>query len=249
MDESNKVFLSPITDDFFDDIAILRRSGEFLVQYGGLSDDQIINRYDDGSSKIYELDEEVLKPIRFKRMGEEFLITYDSQYTDDSINIGRIKEASTNTLLKQMRASSNPLLVLIIRGGRYKHIIHDVNNTPVVSMGEDPYQIEIRSVGVSNAAYTGQNDYSPTGFELAKSGQLIRCENCSHILKGERFCRYCEIQIKYPGEVDGLDRLSQASRSMQKAGDSMSKAGHSMTLGCTIPILLVIIIGILLGIL
>lgn len=248
-ESSNKVFLTPIVSNFFDEISQLRRAGEFLVQYDNLHDQDILNRFDDGTSRIYELKEEILKPVKFQKIGDELLITYHSYYANETFNLGRVKKAGTNILLNEMHTTSNPVLALIIRGGRYKYVNHNENNTPVISVGEDPYNIEIMAIKSSAAAFDGQDTFSSTGLSLIKSGNLIQCPNCAHVLKGERFCRYCELQIKYPGETDSLDKMIATGDSLEKAGKSMSKAGNSMTLGCTIPILLIIIIAILMGLL
>lgn len=99
-------------------------------------------------------------------------------------------------------------------------------------------------------------EWSVIGQQLFQNGTELYCGNCQFKLYGQRYCPNCGAKIKYVGETDDntytvstsstLDKVASVSNSMQKTGDAMSKAGSGLIFGCTIPVLLIIIILLLL---
>lgn len=99
-------------------------------------------------------------------------------------------------------------------------------------------------------------EWSVIGQQLFQNGEELYCGNCQFKLYGQRYCPNCGTRIKYKGETDdnaytvstssALDKVASVGNSMQKTGNAMSKTGNGLILGCTIPILLLIIILLLL---
>jgi DNA-directed RNA polymerase subunit RPC12/RpoP len=94
-------------------------------------------------------------------------------------------------------------------------------------------------------------EWSPTGQKLAEEGADLFCPKCKYKLKGERNCPNCGTKIVYSGEnpdgtLNGWMKISNGaekfSKGMEKASNATSSFGKSMTIGCTIPILILILI-------
>lgn len=100
------------------------------------------------------------------------------------------------------------------------------------------------------------DQYSEYGLMLVKQGQKLHCPHCDQKLVGERTCPICGSKVEYPGERDYVlhnsklysvgQSMEHFGSSMQNAGDKMQKTGNSLTWGCTLPILIIIIISLLL---
>ncbi|MEJ1306933.1 hypothetical protein QY895_04045 [Latilactobacillus sakei] len=87
-------------------------------------------------------------------------------------------------------------------------------------------------------------EWSQIGQQLADQGTPLFCPKCNFNLKGERFCPNCNTKIVYPGENsnDSINKMIKFGDRMNKVGNSMSNFGTSMTIGCTIPVLIIILI-------
>lgn len=94
-------------------------------------------------------------------------------------------------------------------------------------------------------------EWSPIGQKLVEQGTDLFCPKCKYKLKGERNCPSCGTKIIYAGEnpdgtenrmmklADSADRFAKKTNEFSKSASSF---GASMTLGCTIPIIIIILI-------
>lgn len=92
-------------------------------------------------------------------------------------------------------------------------------------------------------------NWSNIGVELAKRGADLNCPHCGQILRGQRYCPQCGMMIKYAGETDQsiqtdlrLAKAMGVSEGLESAGKSMSSFGSSMIWGCTVPIIILILL-------
>ncbi|KRK39987.1 hypothetical protein [Loigolactobacillus bifermentans] len=243
----DNVSIAPIESDFSDIISKLRAADEFPIQFSGLNDQAILEKYNHGET-FHEISE-VLRPVEIKQIGSELLVSYFSNLANKTINLGRIESKNTEYVNEASYKSECPEYAVVITGGKKKYVGIIDHVEKVLTDAED-YKMKLVVFDSSVKGRENTSLRSSLGLELRHQGRKIVCPYCNNILKGERYCRYCNNgPIKYPGEKDNLDRLQNVADGLVKSGEAMSKTGHSMTMGCTIPILLIIIIAILIGIL
>lgn len=94
-------------------------------------------------------------------------------------------------------------------------------------------------------------EWSQIGQQLSANGTPLFCPKCKFKLQGERYCPNCNLKIIYSGEnPDGSvnsfesagDKMINFGDKLGKAGKSMSNFGSSMIWGCTIPIIIIVLL-------
>lgn len=211
---------------------------EFM--YDGLSNQEILDFHPD--DKVYQFYNstinvyaESLKLIR-TNIGYTLNVYH---YSEKEFNFGSASPLMTGKI-EQILKDKNVRIRAFLYGGRYKKVVVNDDDSESVKSFRDPYKILVAIV--EEQPDKKQVEYVPAIVDRVKKGQRYYCLNCQANLVGERTCPNCGQTITYPEETN-QSNFAKAANGLEKAGNSMSNFGKNMTLGCTIPILLLILIG------
>ncbi|WP_338217900.1 zinc ribbon domain-containing protein [Lacticaseibacillus salsurivasis] len=224
--------------------------------YDGLSNNDILETA--YGEKVWQLS-------KYAGMDASLAISMDGKVSSQLTGhprfiLGTITEQEAGALRPLVHDSEVQLSVKI-GGGTYKQAVESDDGSLSVKTFREPLALSITVSDVSanntDAVVPAQDvEWSAVGQKMYADGQKPYCTTCKQPLKGERICPNCGIRIIYPGEnPDGTPKSGfektvngalKVSHGLEKAGDGLSKFGCAATLGCTIPIIILLfLLGIL----
>lgn len=208
--------------------------------YDGLSNQEILDFHPD--EKIYQFDESAINvysdSLDLEKTQTGYCL-YSFDYSKNKYLLGETSALMTGRI-EQALLNEDIIVRAFISGGRFKKVVLNDDGSDRIKTYRDPYTIKLAIVQEKEKTI----EYVPSIVEQIKQGQTYYCNNCKSKLAGERICPNCGQTIFYPNE-NGKSNFLKAAEGLEKAGDSLSKTGRDLTLGCTIPILLLIILGAL----
>lgn len=212
---------------------------EKYEMYDDLTNQEILDFHPD--EKIYQFDRYTLSihsNFELKKEDNVYCIYLDN------LLVGKISPIA-NVQIDNFVSQENINFQLDNYGGRYKKVVIKDDGSDSIKSYREPYSFKLLAVEQDLVEYS---DYAKS---LINNGQTFYCNNCGYSLNGERICPNCQTRIFYPGELDNNNlskvgnSIQSVGGSVQNVGNSMSKTGWRLILGCTIPILLLIVLGAL----
>jgi hypothetical protein len=216
--------------------------------YDGLGNSEIIDTAFE--NKIWQLSKfaALNQPVSVDIDGKVYAEIRQTKYFIGKIPNDKVKTFSALYLNDKVE------LWVSIHGGTYKQTSTRSDGSITVKTYRDPVTLKLIAEDQQPAKTLNNNsgeEWSEVGKKMYAAKRKPYCLNCKHQLKGERFCPNCGAKIIYPGEhqngmpinswekvANGADKFLQ---SVDKTGKFFSDFGCAMTLGCTIPIIIIII--------
>jgi len=211
--------------------------------YDGQSNQEILDFYPD--SKVYQFNENVLNvytKLKLSKIDTGYNLHAIEPISHRDFELGSLSAIMTGKI-QQILNTYQTDIKSFLTGGRYKKVIVSEDSSDHIKSYREPYKIQVTIVEKNEEPKV---EYVPEAIQKIKNGQTFYCKNCNGILRGERICPQCGNIIYYPTETNQASNFERAARGLENTGNSMSAFGKEMTIGCTIPILLIIILGALL---
>lgn len=213
--------------------------------FDGLSNSEIKEEYYD--EKIYQLDKyqiNTISDIKLSKQDDHYSIVISIEGIENFFTIGSVPQSLT-LKIDNLLEGSDIKCEIVMMGGKYKKVIVNDDGSEVVKSFREPILFSL-SIYERPAIPTG---YSQIGYEDINEKHIdYFCPNCKEKLSGERNCLTCGLEIFYPGEKHPKttsEKIIETSNKISIAGDSVQSFGNSMILGCTIPIIIIILIMLL----
>lgn len=217
--------------------------------YDGLNNSEIIDT--NFGNKVWQLNKFAAldQPILVDIEGKVYAEIRQTKYFLGKIPAEKAKTFST------LCSNDKVKMWVSIHGGTYKQTSTRSDDSITVKTYRDPVLLKLVAEDRQSANSTStarDGEWSEVGKKMYANKRKPYCLNCKHELKGERFCPNCGAKIIYPGEhqdgtpvsswekiANGADKFASST---DKAGKSLSNFGCAMTLGCTIPIIIMILL-------
>ncbi len=217
--------------------------------YDGLSNSEIIDT--SFENKVWQLSKfaALNQPVSVDIKGKVYVEIRQTKYF-----VGKIPSEKIKTFLA-LHPNDKVKLWVSIYGGTYKQTSTRSDGSITVKTYRDPVALKLIAEDQQPAKTLNNNtgeEWSEVGKKMYAAKRKPYCLNCKQQLKGERFCPNCGAKIIYPGEhqdgtpINSWEKVAigadKFSRSVDKTGKFFSDFGCAMTLGCTIPIIIIIIL-------
>ncbi|MFT9005526.1 MAG: hypothetical protein ABF991_12600 [Liquorilactobacillus hordei] len=213
---------------------------EFL--FNGLSNPEIKDEYYD--EKIYQLDKyqiNTISDIKLSKQDDYYNIILSIKGSEKEFIVGSVPLALTFKIDKFLETSDIKCEILMT-GGKYKKVIVNDDGAENVKTFREPILFRL-SIYERPIIPEG---YSQIGFEDIYDKNIdYFCPKCKTKLSGERNCLNCGLKIFYPGEQRSKttsEKIIETSDKISNVGETVTKSGNSMIWGCTIPIIIIILI-------
>lgn len=221
--------------------AVVEYNGKDFL-FDGLNNSEIKEEYYD--EKIYQLDKyqiNTISDIKLSKQDDHYNIVLSIEGAENIFIIGSVPPALTFKI-DEFLEISDIKCEIVMTGGKYKKVIVDDDGSELVKNFREPILFRLSIY----ERPTIPEGYSQVGFEdINQKKSDYFCPKCKTKLSGEKNCLNCGLAIFYPGEQHPKttsEKLIETSDKISSAGKEVSSFGNSMILGCTIPIIIIVLL-------